>query len=80
MGLISPDVVPHDVVAPEVAEWDDFDEYEAKCSVRAMEAYAGMVDQMDESIGSVIDYLRRTGQYDDTMIVFMSDNGAEGAA
>jgi len=80
MGIISKDVVAHDVVAPEVSEWDEFDDYEKQCSIRAMEAYAGMVEQMDTSIGSVIDHLKATDEYDNTLIVFMSDNGAEGAA
>jgi arylsulfatase len=45
-----------------------------------MEAYAGMVDSIDVNVGRVVDYLKKTGEYDNTMIVFMSDNGAEGAA
>jgi arylsulfatase A-like enzyme len=45
-----------------------------------MEAYAAMVDQRDSNIGKVLDYLKSTGEYDNTMVVFMSDNGAEGAA
>lgn len=42
-----------------------------------MEAYAAMVDRMDHSIGKVLDHLRQTGEYENTMIIFMSDNGAE---
>lgn len=80
MGLVAPEVVPHEVVAPELSEWEKFDDYERKCSVRAMEAYAAMVDRMDHSIGKVLDHLRLTGEYENTMIIFMSDNGAEGAA
>jgi arylsulfatase len=45
-----------------------------------MEAYAGMVDRMDVNIGRVLDYLRKTEEYDNTYIFFMSDNGAEGAS
>ena len=40
-----------------------------------MEVYAGMIDYMDQSIGRLLDHLRQTGQYDDTLIVFISDNG-----
>lgn len=61
-------------------EWDDFTAEERKLSSRAMEAYAGMVDSMDSCVGRVIDYLKSTGEYDNTFVVFMSDNGAEGAA
>ena len=38
-----------------------------------------MVDRMDQNVGRVIDYLKRTGQYDYTIILFSADNGAEGA-
>jgi arylsulfatase len=44
-----------------------------------MEVYAGMVERMDYNIGKVIQYLEETGELDNTFIVFMSDNGAEGA-
>jgi arylsulfatase len=40
-----------------------------------MEIYAGMIDYMDESIGRILDYLRHSGLYDNTLIVFISDNG-----
>jgi arylsulfatase len=45
-----------------------------------MEVYAGMVDRMDWNIGRVVSYLKSTGEFDDTLILFMSDNGAEGAS
>jgi arylsulfatase len=41
--------------------------------------YAAMVERMDWNIGRVVDYLRQQGQLDNTFILFMSDNGAEGA-
>jgi arylsulfatase A-like enzyme len=44
-----------------------------------MEVYAAMLDYMDMSIGRVFDYLKRAGMYDNTMVIFMSDNGANGA-
>ena len=40
-----------------------------------MEIYAGMIDYMDESIGRVFSHLRQSGQYDNTLLVSMSDNG-----
>ena len=82
LGLVDRDVVPHKVVTGpgEPLEWEDMTEGERAKSARAMEAYAGMVDRMDENIGRVLDYLRATGEYDNTYIFFMSDNGAEGAS
>ncbi len=47
------------------AEWD----------ARAMAVHAAMVDRMDQGIGKVIEALRETGQLDNTLILFMSDNG-----
>ena len=46
-------------------EWD----------ARAMAVHAAMVDRMDQGIGKVLDALRATGQLDNTLIIFMSDNG-----
>jgi len=45
---------------------------------RKMEIYASMVEYMDDQIGRVFDYLRQIGEYDNTVVVFFSDNGAEG--
>jgi len=43
-----------------------------------MELYAGMVEYMDDQIGRVFDYLKEIGEYDNTVVIFISDNGAEG--
>jgi len=45
---------------------------------RSMEIYASMVEYMDDQIGRVFDYLKEIGEYDNTVIIFISDNGAEG--
>jgi len=47
-------------------EWD----------ARAMAVHAAMIAQMFQGIGRIIDALRETGQLDNTLIVFLSDNGA----
>ena len=52
---------------------------EQALSARSMEVYAAMVDRMDHNIGRVIDYLTETGELDNTVVIFLSDNGAEGA-
>jgi len=45
-----------------------------------MAVYAAMVDRMDQNIGRILGHLERTGQLDNTLILFVSDNGgcAEG--
>jgi len=41
-----------------------------------MAVYAAMVDRMDRGVGTILETLRRTGQEDNTLILFLSDNGA----
>jgi arylsulfatase len=43
-----------------------------------MEIYAAMVENLDANIGRLVDHLVQTDQYDNTFIMFFSDNGAEG--
>jgi arylsulfatase len=65
-------------VVPQVGKWEDvkLKEWEAAC----MEVYAAMVDNMDQGIGRIVDALGDTGELDDTLILFLQDNGgcAEG--
>lgn len=79
LGLCPPDVEAHPVVADGAPEWDDMTDDERARSARSMEVYAGMVDRMDWNIGRVVDYLSETGELDNTVVIFLSDNGAEGA-
>lgn len=82
LGMVDPGVKAHPmVVVDEKPEsWDDLPENVRQASSRAMEVYAGMVDRMDWNIGRVIEYLKARGEYDNTLVLFMSDNGAEGAS
>ena len=43
---------------------------------RAMAVHAAMVDRMDQTIGDLINKLEETGELDNTLIMFLSDNGA----
>ena len=79
LGLCPPDVVPHPVVPDGEPEWDEMSADAQALSARSMEVYAAMVDRMDHNIGRVIDYLTETGELDNTVVIFLSDNGAEGA-
>jgi arylsulfatase A-like enzyme len=58
---------------PDVAAWQDAQSKDWEA--RRMAVYAGMMDRLDQQIGRVFDTLRRLGQFDDTMILFFSDNG-----
>ena len=61
-----------------VDEWALLPEAEQEMMSRKMEIYAGMVECMDSNIGRLFEYLKSTNQYDQTLIVFLSDNGPEG--
>jgi len=43
--------------------------------LRCMEVYAAQIDRMDQGIGRILDALEQTGQLDDTIILFLADNG-----
>lgn len=77
-GLIDPSAVAHPVVA-QTEPWAAMTDEEKKASARAMETYAGMVDRMDWNIGRLLEWLEKNGQMEKTVVVFLSDNGAEGA-
>ena len=78
LGLCSPDIVPHPVVARS-KPWDEMTADERAISARTMEVYAGMVERIDWNVGRIVAQLERSGELDNTVIVFLSDNGAEGA-
>lgn len=59
-----------------VTPWQELDPEQQKMESRKMELYAAMVDNLDDHIGRLIDYLRERDLYDNTLIVFMADNGA----
>jgi arylsulfatase len=61
---------------PMVKSWDSLSDDERKKEARKMELYAGMVDNLDYNIGRLIQYLKDIGRFENTLIVFMSDNGA----
>ncbi len=55
-------------------QWEDNPDRE--WGARAMAVHAAMIDRMDQGIGRMIAALKETGQLDNTLIVFLSDNGA----
>jgi arylsulfatase A-like enzyme len=77
LGLIDASKPAHDLVLKN-GGWAKLSPTEKAEQVRLMEVYAAMVDRLDQNVGRVVEYLKRTGQYDNTVILFTSDNGAEG--
>lgn len=58
--------------------WEELSPDERRVQARKMEVYAAMVDHMDDSIGRLFQYLEEIGEYENTVVVFVSDNGAAG--
>lgn len=58
--------------------WESLTPSEQRLYARYMEIYAGMVENLDHNVGLLIQHLKDIGEYDHTVIVFHSDNGAEG--
>lgn len=78
LGLCAPGIEPHPIFTRD-KRWAEMTTDEQAISMRCMEVYAAMVERIDWNVGRVIDYLRDTGELDNTVVMFMSDNGAEGA-
>ncbi len=76
LGLIDPLVQAHHAV--DTVSWDTLTPTQKQTSARKMEIYAGMVDRLDQAVGKVITELKAEGEFDNTVIFFLSDNGAEG--
>lgn len=66
-------VEPLAKLSPMVGDWEAVEDkrWEAAC----MEVYAAMVDQMDQGIGRIVQALEKKGQLDNTLILFLEDNG-----
>ena len=60
---------------PMLQAWDSLSEEQQALESRGMEIYAGMVANMDYHFGRVVQFLRDIGEYDNTVVIFLSDNG-----
>lgn len=64
---------------PNIPAWNTLPKEKQQELARDMEVYAAMLSYMDSCIGSVFSYLKKNDLYENTMIILMSDNGANGA-
>jgi arylsulfatase A-like enzyme len=58
-----------------VKPWNELSDSSKHYYDRLMAVYAAMIDRMDQNIGRVLESLKATGDLDNTMIIFLSDNG-----
>lgn len=83
LGLIPANFIAAEPVATQNApqkygKWNELSAEQKALEARRMEIYAGMVENLDANIGRLIQYLKRNNLFDNTLIFFVSDNGAEG--
>jgi arylsulfatase A-like enzyme len=72
--------MPKDVANPGdyVLPWESLSPEQKHLFSRMAEVYAGMSEYTDAQIGRLVDYLKRTGQFENTVIIYAADNGASG--
>ena len=58
--------------------WEQLSASDRQSEARIMEVFAGMLTNLDDNVGKLFAYLKQIGEYDNTLIVFVSDNGADG--
>lgn len=77
LGLIDTNIIPHPIKTIRKS-WDELTLLEKLKEIKIMQTYAAMVEILDENIGRLIDHLNSIDELNNTFILFMSDNGAEG--
>ncbi|MBE7215285.1 arylsulfatase [Shewanella benthica] len=75
LGLINNEA-PNAKMHPMVTPWNKLTKEQKKIETKAMETYAGMISNMDYNVGRLKDFLSDINEYDNTIFIFMSDNGA----
>ncbi len=75
-------VIPADVSLPPAnplvrKRWESLSPEQKRVQARVMATFAAMVDHQDRSIGRLLDYLEDTNQLDNTLIIYLGDNGPE---
>ncbi|MFM7360407.1 MAG: arylsulfatase [Cyanobium sp.] len=61
---------------PDVPDWNGLSDPEKRLYARMMEVFAGFLEHTDHHIGELIAFLKQIGEYDNTLIMLISDNGA----
>ncbi|MBB4804108.1 arylsulfatase [Flavobacterium nitrogenifigens] len=64
--------------ADNVLDWNKLKPEEKKLFSRLAEVYAGFSEYTDAQVGRIIDYLEKTGQLENTVVIYAADNGASG--
>ncbi|MGE6697181.1 arylsulfatase [Hyphomonas sp. NPDC076900] len=76
LGLV-PAGAAQPALHPDLRKWDDLSEDQQRLFAARMAVNAGMLEAMDHHVGRLIEHLKATGDYDNTVFVITSDNGPE---
>ncbi len=76
LGLLGSKAIDLSSAYKTVPDWDLLNPTERQTWSKKMELYAAVMHRMDIDIGRVVSSLRETNQLDNTLIIFLSDNGA----
>jgi len=74
IGIINEDT--HKRSEPSHRAWDELSAEEKADEARVMAVYSAMIDNIDQNLGRVFKYLEETSELENTLIMFMADNGA----
>ncbi len=74
LGII--DAETHTRSEPMHRPWDELSAQDKADQARVMAVYSAMIDNVDQNLGRITDYLEETGELDNTLIMFLADNGA----
>ena len=82
LGIVPADFKPYPGVpaSEKYPHWDDLDSKQKADASRRMEIYAAMIENLDWNIGRLLRHLKEQGLYENTLIVFQSDNGPEASS
>ena len=77
LGFIPEDTVPFPRLS-NITDWEELPKEQRKIEAREMELYSAMIDNIDYHLGRLFKHLKKTGTFENTLVIFFSDNGANG--
>ncbi len=77
LGFISGDAKPFPRL-PTIPSWEELPDDQKKFEARRMEVYAAMIANIDHQLGRLFEHLKEIDQWNNTLVIFFSDNGANG--
>jgi len=77
LGIIAQDAKPFPRLSS-IPSWDKLTDEQKKLEARKMEIYAAMIANIDHHLGRLFTHLKKNGQWENTLVIFLSDNGANG--